>query len=310
MGIRYSGGPIRFFQAIRSDSAAHMIIDIDTVLSPCALAKASVTGGFKYTLESPDGLQMKLWVQDLGDHTIFATFIRMTPTSADELLTGVTQVLILDGRTYEAWANCCQFFIAPLADSGSISPVSFACGIPALPLVPSPTFPTVTDLWWSSSSGNGAFSFAQNFRDSRYALGSFSICINAALYNAAGNTDLNTISLAPMCSAFNVDVTNRSAFGATKYGNGDGLRIDALLTSGQFIYGQFWDAHLLTIPATAIDEAVTLTELDSKGNIVTSHWIAWNYSVPPDPNAGSGTILATLFLLSGISTESLANIAY
>ena len=315
MGVRYTNGPVIYQTSIPSGTSAALIAGIDDVLSECAIARASVTGGWKYTLQSPDTLQLKLWVQDLGDHSVDGSFIRLTPTSADELQTGQAQGIIYDGRTYEAWANQCQFFLAPAGDSGTVSFVSFACGVLALPANTSGPCAengavAVSELWWSSSSGSGGFGGnAPNFRNSRTAAGSFSLAYNGTLYVATGNGDPNPMELVPLCTAINVDgyLSPPSTF---RYITGEGLRIDALLAQGSTVYGQLWDAHLLTCPAT-LDSTVTLTDIDSLGNPFLANWVCWSHNVPSDPTHGGGTILGTLFLLAGRPvTNSLANIAF
>lgn len=315
MGVRYTNGPIEYSDSIVSSNASDLISGIDSVLSPCVLAKATVTGGFKYTLQSPDGLQMKLWIQDLGDHnTDGQAFVRVTPTSSDESQTGQLALLIYDGRTYEAWANCCQFFIAEFGSAGiATSFVDFACGIPALAANTSGgcsaggAEPTVTQLWWTSSSGTGAF--ATNWRNSRYCLGNYTLNYNGNLYIAAGDRDPQSLSLLPLCSAWNVDAGYQSAARTQRYTTLDGLRVDAFLAQGQQVYGQLWDAHLYTLPAT-LDSIVDLTDVDSDGNTVASTWLCWNANIPSAPDGGGGTVLATLFLLLGSFTNSFANVAY
>jgi hypothetical protein len=313
MAVRYTGGPIQYSTTVPSDTSADFRAALDAIISLCALSKTSVTGGYKYLFQSPDGLQMKLWVQDLGDHSVQGSFIRFTPTSADETQTGQIQVIIYDGRTYEAWCNCCQFFISPFGDPGTQSFVSFACGIPALESQTGPCSGgqsvTVTNLWWSSGSGNGAFGGASNFRNSRYASGAYTAAYNSNLYVATGNTDPQSLSLIPLCTPINVD-GYLSPPDTLRYITDVGLRIDALIAQGSQVFGQLWDAHLLTSLAT-LDSQVILTDEDSNNNPFSTTWTCWNYGNPSNPNHGGGTVLATLFLLiSPVTTEIVQNWTY
>jgi hypothetical protein len=309
MGVRYTNGPIKYSTSIRSDSSAHLIADLDAVLGPCALARATCTGGFKYTLQSPDGLQMKVWVQDLGDHNTLNSFLRITPTSADELRVGVYAFLILDGRTFEAWANVCQFFVSPFGDAAS--QYYFACGI--LALQPTESGPcaaggesvTVTEIWWSSASS------ADNFRNGWIASGYYALCYNGSLYNSPATYDASglILTLLPFCSAYNVTNPASSPASIQKYNSGLGLRIDALLAQSVTVYGQLWDAHLYTLPAT-LDSTVALTDTDAGGGTLNTSWLAWNNYIPSSPNGGLGTVLATLFLLLSSAGTSIVNVAY
>lgn len=317
MGVRYSHRPV-IYTTIRADTAANMIGDIDAALTSIGIQRTAVTGGFKYTLQSPEGLQMKLWIQDLGDHTIFNTFIRFTPTSMDEMETGQIQAIFVGAAgfpAYEIWANCCQFFLAPPGFASGNSSVNFACGVLALPANSTGACtagagqPTVTELWWTSSSGTGAFGEASSFRNSRYATGSYSLAYNGNVYVAPANSDPLLLSLLVLCAAVNVDFSRGSPARVEKYGSGLGLRIDAFLAHAQQIYGQLWDAHIYTLPAT-LDSTVNLTDVDDAGNTVETSWLAWNNSVGSDPNGGGGTVLGTLFLLTSLLTEEIANVAY
>lgn len=284
-----------------------MRADLDAVLSKVAVARAAVTGGFKYTLQSPDGLQLKVWVQDLGDGDAFHTYLRITPTSADEARTGPLGLLAFLQGDYEAWANPCGFFCAVL---GIVSRFyNFACAILALPDGSGPcavsgATPTVTELWCVSAASDNNFA-GLNWRIGRYADQNWALAFNGVFVSTAGLF----LCMMPLCSAFNVDYAYGNPGEIQRYTNGTGLRIDPLVSVGQQIYGQLWDAHYLTLPAT-LDSIQTLTDTDSDGNPVTSSWVVWNNAVPPPPTAGTGTTLLSLLLLTESATHSLANIAY
>lgn len=309
MPVKYSLGPIEYSTSVRSDTAVHMIADLDAVLNPCALSRTSVTGGWKYTMQSPDGLQMKIWVQNLGDGS--GTYLRVTPTSEDESRVGTLGLLNLNGETYEAWANCCQFFTAEYGVANQHN--NFACGIPALPSGSGPctvggSAPDVTELWWSSAAVNPTFvSGILSFRVSRYDNGNWALSYNGTLVD----TTSLLLNMMPLCEAYNVDYAYGNPSYLERYTTGNGLNIDTLISVGPQIYGQMWDAFTYTLPFT-LDAQETLTDTDSNGNPFSVTFFAWNYNVPGSPTAGVGTILATLMLLAGPSpsTNLLQNWSY
>lgn len=284
-----------------------MRADLDAVLSKVAVARAAVTGGFKYTLQSPDGLQMKVWVQDLGDSDFSHSYLRITPTSADEARIGPLGLLAFSQGDYEAWANPCGFFCAVL---GTVSRFyNFACAILALPDGSGPcsvsgATPTVTELWCVSAASDSNFD-GLNWRIGRYADEDWALAYNGAFVPTAGLL----LCMMPLCSTFNVDYAYGNPASIQRYSSGTGLRIDPLVSVGQQIYGQLWDAHYLTLPAT-LDSIQSLTDTDTDGNPVTSNWVVWNNDVPSPPTAGTGTTLLSLLLLTESATHSLANIAY
>lgn len=316
MGVRYSKKPIVYSTSVRADTSANMRADLDAILSAAAVAKASATGGFKYTLQSPDGLQMKVWVQDLGDNDEFHNYIRVTATSTDEERAGPIALLSLAQGgpfqpvgTYEAWVNCCQFFVSVFGVAGAYN---FACGVLALPSAESGpctatgSVPDITELWWSSASDDDTVHGAQNFREGRYDSGNWALSYNGALIGTTGLV----LGMMPLCESFNVDYAYGSPAAIARYTSGVGFRIDALIAVASQIYGQMWDAHLYSLPET-LDSTVDLTDTDSVGDSMETTWLAWNNGVPSSPpTAGTGTVLATLYLLTVLSTESLANIAY
>jgi hypothetical protein len=322
MGVRYTGGPIVYLQTIRADTSANMRADLDAaVLAAGWTDKTAVTGGFKYTLTSPDGLQMKVWIQDLGDHTITNSFIRITPTSFDEVRVGNPQVMVYGGAfsasLYEVWANVCQFFVALVGTVSGATFINFACGIPAIPPdVASPCTaglnpPTVTEAWWSSGAEG-----ATDFRNSRYAVGGFSTCYNGSLeVFASGQSfdpgDGGYLALLPFCSTQNVDLQTSTPPQSVKYSNATPMRTDAFVGWDFVMRGQLWDAFLMATPAAAVDDTFSYTETAEDGSTLETSWVAWNRTVISNPNGGSGTWLGTLYLLTQAPFgESLANIAY
>jgi hypothetical protein len=318
MGVRYSGKRILYSNSVRSDSAANMRADLDALLSRVAIARAAVTGGFKYTLQSPDGLQVKIWVQDLSDTDGFRGYLRVTPTSADESYAASYALLWLSGDPYEIWTNPYQVFIAMLGDPAANSAPkasSFGCGIPALPSGGGPcsatgALPTITDLWWSSVGVLGSFFTinGQNFRNSRFDNVGFALYYNGASYTAGSG--LGPLGMMPLCQTRNPDYAYESPAAIARYSLGTGLRIDPLIALGPQVYGQLWDAHFYTLPQL-VDTVVTLQDTDSAGQTINTTWSAWNSGSPDSPSGGKFTVLGTLFLLlSAPETESVANIAY
>lgn len=314
MGVKYTGGPIVYDTAVPSTSSAVFLSALDAILSEVAIAAVAVTGGMKYTLQSPDGLQMKIWIQDLGD-VGFSPFefdgcIRITPTSADEARSGPYALLVYGiGYTYEAWANEAGFFVSHVGVTDDF--FNFAAAILALPSASTPcnvdgSLPTVTEMWCSSVGVEGINQL--DWRDCRYATTGWALSYNGTLFNDT-NPPGAVLNMMPLCESDNVDWAYGSPGQIQRYSSGTGLRIDPLVSVGAQIYGQLWDAHFYTLPV-AVDTVVPLTDTDSVGQTVNSTWVAWNDGSPPSPTGGLNTVLGTLFLLVNTTSTSLGNIAY
>lgn len=310
MGVQYTGGPIVYDTAVPSTSSAIFRSALDAIISEVAIAAVGVAGGMKYTLQSPDGLQMKVWIQDLGDAgPFFTSAIRITPTSEDEARSGPYALLVYGtGLTYEAWANEAGFFVAVVGDTSTEN--NFGCAILSPPSVSSPcnvdaTAPTVTELWCSSAGNSGGGQV--NWRNSRYCSNGFALSYNGTLIDLS--SALGFLWLTPLCESNNADWQYGSPGEIARYTSGTGLRIDPLVSIGPQIYGQLWDAHYYTLPQT-VDSISSLTDTDDAGQPMTSSWVAWNNNVPSSPTGGAGTVLGTLMLLVNTATTSLANVAY
>jgi hypothetical protein len=305
--VKYTTGPIKFSNTIRYDTVAHWVADLDGVLSAVATARATVSGGFKYTLQSPDGLQMKLWIQDI------AGTATLTPTSADESYTGDVATMATgdSGPNYQAWANKCQFFLARVGQSDNFrTPWNFACGILALPVGSGPCTingpaPNITELWWDSPA-NAAIN-GLDWRSCRYSDGSFTLRYNGVVFTRTDGL-LNMLVLA---EAYNVDYNYGSPTTLMKYINGLAFHTDSLVSIGQIIYGQMWDSFINSIPL-AIDSTQTLNDVDDNGNTFSTTWLTWNYAPPNTPDStGAVTVLGCLqLLLTPVSSNILQNYSY
>jgi len=325
MGVAFSDSAIAY-QPLRTDDPDNFIDDLDEVLVGVGWVSTPVTGGFIYTLTSPQGLQARLQVRNLGDSVPFAgtykyvtlQFLNMTG-SVVGFEHKVTTGPGFSAEEYWVLAGICQVFIAILGNSTStISGVppdahrtSFAGGIPYIPTPIGPECEAssgdaevTTSIWWSSRRG-GTPEQWQHIRTGRYCCNYFDFQRNGAVYIHNNSSSLDTpytgtLQLYPLTMTEDVDFWFYTFPRIIRYGDDGYMKITPYLGWTFSIWGQLWDAFLATdvLPLESTVE-YDETDVDTGGTRHTS-WIAWNYyGASSTLLGGIGTMFATLCLLTG-----------
>ena len=171
---------------------AAVIAGVDAAAVACGWGRTAITGGWEYILTSPQGLKVKLRVQDLGNTGWGHDQVNVTFLSASGSATSLPYVVwVYAGATMQVWANQCSIWASPVGtgytnNSGvSDKPgVAFSGGVPYAYDTNESSDPT-TELWWSEAGGvNNSSTFndsRSSLRDGR--LGSlFSCCRNGVVY--------------------------------------------------------------------------------------------------------------------------------
>src|SRR5581483_3886247 len=306
MGIRYSDGPI-VYAPIRCDTSANMRGDIDAVLLACNWTHVrAVSNGFVYRCTSPDGLVMKLLVQDQGSSGFAGPWLIFQPMSDDEAFVGGAYTILWGNaayatRGYEMVANQCQMFLALRGQSyGGVvvgdDSYSFACGIPALPVSESSTCQTgpnpilVFQLFWACGNVNPGL---EDFR-SGAACAAYDRCLNRTFFSAfVDGAEPSTLRIFPFCSADNVDSPTGVKPATLKYGTGAPLYLEAFLGWQWQIQGELWDAFQSTATVGTLGNVQSFTDIGQGGQTITINAVPWNDNptgVNPHPvGGGTGT---------------------
>ena len=212
MAVAFSLSPIQFNQAIDGSSVGSLVSGLLSTLNDAGWVGSGITGGFKFTLVSPQNMQCKVKVWDDSSGNAAIQFL-----SVDEARIGFLHHLApASGLVFQCWANVCQLFVS-VAGKYIADPFKgpwFACG--GIPFVPSGLLgscgvdagPTLAnEIWWSCGDGSGTRAGVDSlsFRLSNAPTG-YSACYNGDLQNAIatgpGSTQqysaLNSFRLLPM----------------------------------------------------------------------------------------------------------------
>lgn len=201
MGIVLSGGPI-ILDTIDPIASLSNSIDrfADIVNSAGWSDQTNISGGFKWTLTSPQGLTCKCNARVASGSQIELFF-----TSFDEVRIGFKHIinlfdLITANKIIQIWCNPCQIFWSV---EGEASP-AFQGGIPYVDNILH-----TTEAWWTN----------RGFRTSYFssALLEWSACYNGNLLNsAAPSHDLCSLRLSSLTLATGPDnrlsTTQRTRF--------------------------------------------------------------------------------------------------
>lgn len=214
MAIYISDGSVpKYNRFVRGDTRANLLAGMHTLLSSAGWGSTTITGGYQYQLQSPQGLlaRCNVWDPGSGDK------IKVKFLSEDLLREGPEhQLVVKANRYYRMHAGVCQLFqcVAGVSNSEAFDLTSLSGGIPFVPeldlpdSLSSPFCPfepdAPTECWWSCGDlGSGS----SNFRNSRNGGPAWSACFNGELFSTAigGIPDVSALRLVPITISVNVD---------------------------------------------------------------------------------------------------------
>jgi hypothetical protein len=310
MPVSYSNLPIVRGTA-RADSVANLIADLDTLVTAAGwTTRSTVTGGFMYTLTSPQGFACKVRIIDAADYEIPGdmytgpSVVVQFMDSSEARKSFPHQLMAHNfGNWPEFQVICgiCQLFISvPGHTPGEIGYgwSSVAGGIPSRPNDTGPCNAglgavTVTEIWWSCGGSQFAYDFrtsANCYGDSTYSFNGTTVTVPDDNRVAPYDGDLCLFPLTPV-DTYTIPVQ----YPAITYSSHNPLCIDAFIGWGYRIRGQLWDAFLQT-NAQGIDTLGSFSDTDTDGKPVRINAQCWYsdfysslrliYGSPTD--AGSG----------------------
>lgn len=263
--------------------------------------------GSYYQIDSPQGLRARVRIWYVNTPTSPNCFVLQCYSHADPLTVGLehrfvagkTEAFPGDGSaftTYRVWANCCQLFIGAAHPFSWLEtwPRAVECGVPHSYQATTPT-PLCTretpassmtnELWFSAGDDNGQtfdvlgmtgearVNFRNSFFCQRYTL------VHNGNVLFAGDTGNPTVPVE--ANAFQLDILRSNFNWPGTYGyfsngftrpDGSPLAYNPMLSYQGYIFGELWDACLLSVPM-GIDTTEDIFE-SQRG--ITTRWI--NYA--------------------------------
>jgi hypothetical protein len=290
VGLAFSDSDIRRATIVASPPAT-FIANLDAILLDVGWTKLDdYENGFLYQLQSPQSLlaRCRIWFPDDGAWPNCLALQMLSAADPDvvgtvhHFVAGYTAEFEGDTRAfglYVVWADVCQLFIgASHTSSWQTIPRAVACGIPhAYGSVmateqcskQTPPPPEITnELWWSAGDDFGTYQdlgSAANFRNSYFCQHS-SFCHNLELENqhftsATIPAETPSLQLGIVRSAINWNVGQNDWPSGFIWPDGAPLANNPLVIHQGKIYGQLWDAVLVSRPM-ALEASEQIYESD------------------------------------------------
>ena len=281
MAIAYSASQI----VLATINSGTFLSDISTILLQAGWSKVrDVTLGSVFKCRSPQGLLMRLLVQDKGDNVYpYGELITLQIMSEDESLSGLTHLLRCSaGATYQCVAGCCQLFISLPGIISGAPFSSLACGIPYIPTDKSVACTTgytpPSQLGWSCGSSNVEFIYIVDWRLSRACFGANSWFDSSTTvhdrYQVRDYTS-GPLALYPPTPTYDTESAGVVYAPDVRASLGTMLYFDTLMGWGNSVKGQLWDSFLGSAPGV-IDQEANFTDTDDAGNDFVISAICWS----------------------------------
>jgi hypothetical protein len=296
MPVAYSHSRI-VVETIDGTTSANLRAGLHAALELAGWSAAPVTGGYKYTITSRQGLTAACWIRD--GNPLLTPRVNVQFGSADGSQMGYEhQIVTRAGReSYQIIANDCQMFVA-LEGQWNVAPDTdaylFVCGgVPYIPqdvlLSSDCSAPEILEAWWSSGSTHG---FRNN---TTHPSSEYSACFDGELTTGGGSD--TRLRLAPLAHA---DSEYRTPAPQTQWFNGDPVYTDPLLLWGSpvaRVRGQIWDCMMGSLPR-ALDHEITTEEIDPDSGEPYDYEFVWRNYMYSDPSISTTTLYSSLYLLT------------
>jgi hypothetical protein len=326
MGLAFSQQRIvREQVTLGTSSPAELVGALDAVVRAAGWAASTIDGGYRYTVESPQGLRCEVTIRDPGASASGVSYIEVQWASEGGAPAGVAHRLgAVAGRTYMVHVGVCQLFVSVpgmcgFGPAGNRVLFNTVCGgIPFVGDTCSYVGPLPQAAWWSSGDGTSSGVAACNFRKdlADYAYPQypvFSACWDTDLMVAAAAGVYDSASILRLVSLHPAGWTVSGTPARTVFHSERPLFLEPLLAWGSGaqsktitrIRGQVWDA-LLATKRYDVDSVNDFgTDLPEYAGL---KWAAFS-GHDPDVSQTGQNIFGTLFLLTE-SAEGVANVAY
>jgi hypothetical protein len=286
MGIAFTKQPIVRATATGATRAA-LIDSLAAILSSAGWTTENIRHGKRMQCTSPQGLQAKLWMEDLGETmvSVYGPAISLRASCADLSHSTATHKLMV-GRDYDVIAGVCQTFIAMPGVSSQVAPDGywghhFAFGVPWLPETPSASCAgrletDVDAAWWLS--GSGLHSFRNGYQ---HEYGNW-----AGYWSTDGLAVRGTVRVESQLQARVKSLMNDpyGSLPAVVYGDGTPLYLDPLIAWGSpgrdgppKLRGQIWDAVWCSKPLELAATFETEEIDEDSGQPFQVTWENWSY---------------------------------
>lgn len=320
MGIAFSGAHAPeqiYYGTFTGTDRDSYIAEWDTRFRSVGWIATPITGGFRYTITSPEGLTalVEMWHTDNTGQVWFRMLSSgaTSRVSTSYFVYPIGTAIDSTPQTMVLWCNPCQWFIAKVGTSGSgeFWPRSVMGGIPKTDACDGGL---AGESWWFLGDDN----FNGTFRRTCEPSTSFSVCTNGVLRaspSAAYEADRLRI-VRRVWTAWN-HWDRSDAYHANDpvvFADGTGILYDPLIawsvTDGKVapIQGELWDSFMDTKEA-ALEATRSTTEPMAGGGTGTRQWASFMHGPKSD---GSRTNASFWLLLpeTGITPHWIMNIAY
>jgi len=312
MGLAYTNLPTDSV-LIAATPPLTFLSDLNTLLVSLGWTRLGdyLTGSY-YEIESPQGLKARVRIWYVDTPTSPNCFTLECYSHADPLTVGLEHRFVAgyagipgdpkNFSTYRVWANCCQLFIGAVHAQSWVDrwPRAVQCGVPHSYQATAPT-PLCTretpasqmtnELWFSAGDDNGQdFSISgmngttrvdlrNSFFCQRYTLvHNGNVLYSGDIGNPTVPVEANALQLDILRSNFNWNATFTYFSNGFTRPDGSPLAYNPLLSFQGYIFGELWDACLLSIPMT-IDTTEDIFESETG---ITTRWINYAKAHPVD----------------------------
>jgi len=324
MPIAYSENYPTFWYGIDGSSAATLIAGIHKALLFTGWAYTAISGGWRYDIQSPQGLTCRVLITDAGTPPGGKGRIHVQFQSSDGVRSGIKHgIIYAANRVYELTASQCQLALSMTGYSSDlftdsdvaswvIGGIPFCSEYSDLPLCAeqNPDAEEVTEAWWASGSGvslpsggEASISLENGFRNHWRNRWAWDGCFNGKKVWQQGPDDATSLRLATLAPA-DASYGYGTSLQQVRWFDGTGLYYEPLLiwsdrAGGRGrLMGQMWDAVRCSIDRPLEDQIQTEeVDPDAPAKYASLTWRNFAHYQGSMATGNKGTYWGSLYLL-------------
>jgi hypothetical protein len=313
-------------EAINGETASTLIAGIHDAVVQAGWFYTPISGGYEYTLISPQGLGAKCRIVDSGTPPGQKGRISIRFRSLDDVRTGINNAIIYDtNRFYEVTCDQCQLALSLTgvtseeAENGAHAH-AFIGGIPftseysnAICQAEQPEVAPddITEVWWSSGDGiqgdtEASYGFRSNWRNRFQWESNW----NGAQLSGYANPEASMLRLWTIAQPA-PDFAGQPSAQQTRWPNGEGIDYEPMLIfadekAGRArVLGQIWNAFRRSIDQPSEQQVVTQEiDPDTAAVLGSFTWRNFQHYQGSMATAAKGSYYGSLFLLTHIEPAS------
>lgn len=300
MALAYTNKPCTYVQIAATPALAFLATLKTTLLGVGWQWVSAYDNGDLYQIQSPQGLKVRvrIWYPNAAPYVdCFALQLQSanfpsTVGYVHHFIAGYSAAPVAAQFThYAVWANCCSLFIGAVHANPAYGALIRAvhCGVPFTVLATEPTpecaeqratAPLTNELWWSAGDDTGtgldigsgpppAADFRNSYFCQRYSLMHNTTDMSATAGTPYPNVESQLLQLCVMKANYYWNALGGLWSAGFIRPDNSPLAYDPMLASQGYIFGQLYDACLLTKPM-ALEAAEDIHETTPTD--VLTHW--------------------------------------